>query len=158
MTKPERIGVKEASLVLGLPERSVQAMAARGEIPSAAKFGRWTFNENELRAHALRDDAERAAFKAARQAEYEARDPFRGARVYVAQCGNQVKIGTTKNVHGRIESFRRVNPFPIHLLAVINGDRAVEASFHVRFAKYRTRGEWFLLSDEIKQWIKRGCW
>lgn len=42
----ERIDIDAALPILGLrSRRTVEAMAARGEIPSAAKFGRrWTFN------------------------------------------------------------------------------------------------------------------
>lgn len=47
----ERIRAKDAALILGEPVRTVQAMAARGEIPGAAKLTRaWTFDERALRA------------------------------------------------------------------------------------------------------------
>lgn len=40
-----RIRLHEASALLGLSPRGAQAMAARGEIPGAAKIGRvWTFD------------------------------------------------------------------------------------------------------------------
>ena len=46
----ERITIEELAGLLGVPIRTVQAMAARGEIPSAAKFGRrWTFDEARIR-------------------------------------------------------------------------------------------------------------
>lgn len=46
----ERATIDEAILIIGLPIRTVQAMAARGEIPGAAKFGRrWTFDLKKLR-------------------------------------------------------------------------------------------------------------
>jgi hypothetical protein len=46
----ERGGLEEAVAILGLPERTVQSMAARGEIPGAAKLGRrWTFDIARLR-------------------------------------------------------------------------------------------------------------
>lgn len=48
--KSERGGVAEAAAILGLPVRTVQDMAARGELPGAAKFGRrWTFDPEKLR-------------------------------------------------------------------------------------------------------------
>jgi hypothetical protein len=46
----ERGTVEQASSILGLPVRTVQSRAARGELPGAAKFGRrWTFDLGKLR-------------------------------------------------------------------------------------------------------------
>jgi hypothetical protein len=52
MGEPERISVKKAALILGEPVRTIQAKAAAGEIPSAAKLlsPHWTFDEATLRA------------------------------------------------------------------------------------------------------------
>jgi excisionase family DNA binding protein len=48
--QPERVGIRTAAAILGRPARTVQDLAARGEIPGAAKIGRaWTFNEARLR-------------------------------------------------------------------------------------------------------------
>ena len=46
----ERIRARRVAEITGLSLRSVQASAIRGEIPSAAKFGKtWTFNERAVR-------------------------------------------------------------------------------------------------------------
>jgi excisionase family DNA binding protein len=46
----ERGTVEAAATILGLPQRTVQDLAARGEIPGAAKLGRrWTFDLHKLR-------------------------------------------------------------------------------------------------------------
>jgi excisionase family DNA binding protein len=46
----ERGTIEEAVEILGLPMRTVQAMAARGGLPGAAKIGRrWTFGLAALR-------------------------------------------------------------------------------------------------------------
>jgi hypothetical protein len=48
--KPERVRIREASLITGLDIRTLQEKAARGEIPGAEKpFGRWTFDVAQLR-------------------------------------------------------------------------------------------------------------
>jgi integrase/recombinase XerD len=50
--KSERCSVAQAATILGTPERTVQDMAARGELPGAAKFRRrWTFDLEKLRRH-----------------------------------------------------------------------------------------------------------
>jgi excisionase family DNA binding protein len=44
--------VEQAAAILGIPRRTVQALAARGELPGAAKFGRrWTFELEKLRRY-----------------------------------------------------------------------------------------------------------
>lgn len=46
----ERIRASHAAAILGVTERTVQALALRGELPEAAKIGGlWTFNEAALR-------------------------------------------------------------------------------------------------------------
>jgi excisionase family DNA binding protein len=48
--KPERIHSLGVAMILGVTVRKVQEMAARGELPSAARIGRrWTFNEAAIR-------------------------------------------------------------------------------------------------------------
>ena len=55
----ERILIGEAVAILGVAERTVRAMAQRGEIPGAGKIGRsWTFNIEKLRAYVGRREAE----------------------------------------------------------------------------------------------------
>lgn len=49
--RPERIRVAAAAAILGVEPRTVQALAARGDLPGAAKIGGlWTFDEAALRA------------------------------------------------------------------------------------------------------------
>jgi hypothetical protein len=51
MSIAERCSIKTAERILGLKRRHIQQMAARGELPGAAKFGRvWTFDVEKLRA------------------------------------------------------------------------------------------------------------
>jgi excisionase family DNA binding protein len=50
MSEPERATIERAVEILGLPVRTVQKMAQRGDIPGAARFGRrWSFNMEKLR-------------------------------------------------------------------------------------------------------------
>jgi excisionase family DNA binding protein len=49
-TAVERVSIDKAAAILGLSVRTVQALAARGEIAGAAKIGRrWTFDPEKLR-------------------------------------------------------------------------------------------------------------
>ncbi|MBZ9939195.1 helix-turn-helix domain-containing protein [Mesorhizobium sp. BR1-1-16] len=48
--RPERVRAPVAATILGIEVRTVQALAARGELPGAAKVGKlWTFDETALR-------------------------------------------------------------------------------------------------------------
>lgn len=50
--QPERIRAHRAATILGSTPRTVQALAARGELPGAAKIGGlWTFDEAALRTY-----------------------------------------------------------------------------------------------------------
>jgi ribosomal protein S14 len=49
--KVERCGVEQAAAILGLSRRKVQDMAARGQLPGAAKIGHWTFDVEKLRRY-----------------------------------------------------------------------------------------------------------
>jgi excisionase family DNA binding protein len=50
LRRPERVRASEAASILGIEVRTVQALAARGELPGAAKVGKlWTFDEAALR-------------------------------------------------------------------------------------------------------------
>jgi hypothetical protein len=56
----ERGTIEKAELILGLKRRNIQAMAARGELPGAAKFGStWTFDLAKLRQY-VKQGEERA--------------------------------------------------------------------------------------------------
>jgi excisionase family DNA binding protein len=57
--KSERIFVEEVAAIFGVPLRTAQMMAARGELPSAVKIGRrWSFNEIAIRGWLTRREIE----------------------------------------------------------------------------------------------------
>jgi hypothetical protein len=59
MLKAERGDIYDAMSVLGLKKRTVEALAARGDLPGAAKLAnRWTFDLELLRAY-VRDEVKR---------------------------------------------------------------------------------------------------
>jgi excisionase family DNA binding protein len=65
--KPERIQSPAVARILGVTTKTVQDMAARGELPSAARIGhRWTFNEAKIRefVKAREDDCQQRAPRA----------------------------------------------------------------------------------------------
>ena len=73
---------------------------------------------------------------------------------FITQDNQFVKIGYTKNnPERRIISLQIGNPRPLQIEKVINGGKSAEDALHIRFADYHIRGEWYWLSDEIRQYI-----
>lgn len=79
-------------------------------------------------------------------------------RVYVVGYGAYVKIGYSERpVWERIAALQTGSPEKIQVYGIINGTKETERQLHTRFAAYRLEGEWFRLSDEIRDWIKGRC-
>lgn len=68
----------------------------------------------------------------------------------------RIKIGKTKNMEQRMETFDVKLPFNIELIHVIESQNHhyTEKLFHVYFANKRVNGEWFELGKEDIDWIK----
>lgn len=62
-----------------------------------------------------------------------------------------VKIGRSRNPVKRINHLQTFSPVPLKALFILEGDR--ERELHQRFAQYRTSGEWFRVSGELKEFI-----
>ncbi len=75
--------------------------------------------------------------------------------VYFVSQGNKVKIGFTNNIKQRMKNIKTSSPLSLKLLGTIDGDRNVEKELHLKFHQYRLSGEWFLWSDEIKDYINQ---
>lgn len=61
MTPAERVAIHEAGRITGLKRRTLQAMAAAGRVPGAAKLGGiWSFDVERLRGW-LRDQEQKVA-------------------------------------------------------------------------------------------------
>jgi hypothetical protein len=89
-------------------------------------------------------------FWAARASESEDIPTF----VYIAQCGEAVKIGVAVDVGKRIRGLQTAAADPIRVLRAIRHSfrrvaRSNEAGLHRRFAKSRVRGEWFTATAEL---------
>lgn len=54
-----------------------------------------------------------------------------------------VKIGRSKNIRKRIESFATGAPGGVVLRAILSLNPDDETAFHQRFAEHRFKGEWF---------------
>ena len=60
-----------------------------------------------------------------------------------------VKIGFAADVAKRLRTLRSVSPARVVLIAVEDGDMALELQRHKQFNHLRERGEWFRVEPEL---------
>jgi hypothetical protein len=79
--------------------------------------------------------------------------------VYFIQAENSdgfIKIGFAKNPIKRLLLFQTGNPYKLKLLGVISGvTEHYELELHVRFQRFRVRGEWFRPDSELLDFIQQ---
>lgn len=70
----------------------------------------------------------------------------------------RIKIGKTKDINQRLDTFNVKLPFNVTLIHVIesNNYHYTEKLFHILFQLKRVNGEWFELNDGDINWIKSG--
>ena len=75
--------------------------------------------------------------------------------IYFVKCNEYLKIGFTDNFSSRLKHARTFNPYNLEVVKVIEGTVKEERLLHEQFKKYHHQLEWFLFSDEIKQYIDK---
>lgn len=76
--------------------------------------------------------------------------------IYFIGCAaaNAVKIGRTYNEpYKRLMSMQACCPLELQLIGVTEGYGVEEAALHARFAPSRIRGEWFTMTDELRDHV-----
>lgn len=76
--------------------------------------------------------------------------------VYFLYCeaASAVKIGfTTQNVRLRMGAIQCGNPYPVVLLALLNGTTATEEELHLKFQDLWMRGEWYRYEGALADYI-----
>lgn len=77
--------------------------------------------------------------------------------VYFLQCGDYIKIGSTRVLVKRIETIDACIPHDLTLLGVTSGDIALEKSLHSDFHEYRFKKEWFERCVPILNYVSDHC-
>lgn len=74
--------------------------------------------------------------------------------IYFARCGDHIKIGFTRGTpEKRLKGLSTASPFPVELVASMPGSQELERELHERFGEFHTKGEWFVFSDPIREYI-----
>ena len=83
-----------------------------------------------------------------------AREDVKSGTYFITDGTGYVKIGKSKDADHRMSELQCASPRQLVLLGVCDHN---ECELHVKFAHYHVRGEWFVLSDEIKTFIENNC-
>lgn len=75
--------------------------------------------------------------------------------VYFVEAAGYVKIGKANCVRSRLTVMQPNLPFLLSLLAVAPGGWKQERDYHAEFHASRVRGEWYMLTSDIKGEIAR---
>lgn len=76
------------------------------------------------------------------------------ASVYVFRAGDRAKIGFSTNVPARLKACQTGSPLPLSVWRVFEGGRELERELHERFADEREHGEWFRVSDRLRDFVE----
>lgn len=78
---------------------------------------------------------------------------IRASRVYFVLLNDFIKIGVTQDLRQRMIQLMNDSPYKITLLRFVRGNRTLERSYHLKFARLRARGEWFRAELELIEFI-----
>lgn len=72
------------------------------------------------------------------------------------QCKDYVKFGVSLNPKVRVKELQTGNPFKINLLLSVKYEDhfGTEKKVHKYFEDKKESGEWFLIDDEVKGFVK----
>ena len=74
--------------------------------------------------------------------------------IYFIRTDGFAKIGCTRNIKSRLSELQVSNPHDLNVMGLFHGGFKKEEELHKLFADDRVRGEWYYLSDEIKEYVK----
>lgn len=73
--------------------------------------------------------------------------------VYFIKANDRIKIGYANDPSKRIQEIQTSSPFYLEVLLIIDGSYSKERELHKKFQEFRKVGEWFELSEPIKEFI-----
>lgn len=82
-----------------------------------------------------------------------------GQIYFLRNSRGHIKIGwTTQSPESRLSQIQTGDSEPVKIVGVMPGTEQQERAFHVRFAAYRMKGEWFHPNAELELLIKDHPW
>jgi hypothetical protein len=83
--------------------------------------------------------------------------PNHYGHVYVIGFADYVKIGWSENVAERLFDIQKHAPEKLVLYTLFAASKVTESELHRRFNGLRLHGEWFALTNYLKDWVDDGC-
>jgi hypothetical protein len=77
--------------------------------------------------------------------------------VYAITDGDSVKIGRTRHPDARMRSIQSMSPVPLDVLLCVPESVVTERDLHSQWTHLRTHGEWFTLTDALRQALSRAA-
>ena len=74
---------------------------------------------------------------------------------FIRAENNTLKIGTTYSVIKRLKAIQMCCPYKLEVIGVIYGGYVLEKQIHKDLEAFKTHGEWFELTDEVKEYLKK---
>ncbi len=143
---PDWLDEDGAAATLSIPVGAFRELMRRGKMPSGSTIG-ITRLWNRI--------AIQEAAKALSEAIAEAANA--PTFVYFIACQDMVKIGFTNSIKTRLRTLQCGLPFDLALLGFHVGDSDAERRLHRQFKHLHVRGEWFHLTGEIRDYVRRHC-
>lgn len=75
--------------------------------------------------------------------------------VYFIKKPDRIKIGLSKDPAKRLKALQTAQDYPLELLAVMEGGSPLEHMLHEYFSEYCVRGEWYMVTQEMLDFIEK---
>lgn len=99
------------------------------------------------------EEARAALLEATISAAINHPTPTTMGNIYFISYKDRVKIGFATDVAERFANIQAMSPVPLTLLASYKGTWREEQALHVHFAPTRIHGEWFIMTQELEDYI-----
>jgi hypothetical protein len=74
--------------------------------------------------------------------------------IYFIECAGYVKVGFSIEPTRRAMAVQVSNPFDCRLMGTARGGTDDEKKYHERLSDFHHRGEWYILTDEVRAAIE----
>lgn len=77
-----------------------------------------------------------------------------GGYIYAIRCAEFVKFGFSRNPEYRLGEIQNCTPFECEIVGLSPADgKQTESAVHRQFASHKHRGEWFIYSGPVKDYV-----
>lgn len=108
-----------------------------------------------IRPHQAKEIWEEKLEEWRREDEPAPDEPQHADLYFIGGDEGPIKIGVSNDPQRRLKGLQTGYPYPLQILATIEGGAMLEIEYHERFAEHRLHGEWFAPHPDILAEIER---